>query len=76
MHDAWCDGEACARSSADRALGFEPRGRRFESCRACQTCTKLGDDAIGVRMFTHDTQILLDALDDFEKLHEAKSKEA
>ena len=26
--------EACARSSADRALGFEPRGRRFDSCRA------------------------------------------
>lgn len=33
--------------------------------------SKLGDDAIGVRMFTHDVQIILDAVDNFVKAHEA-----
>ena len=36
---------------------------------------KLGDDNVGVKMFTHDVQIILDAVDNFVKLHEPKAKE-
>lgn len=35
---------------------------------------KVGDDSIGVRFFTYDTQVILDALDNFERAHEPKEK--
>ena len=36
---------------------------------------KISADDIGVRMFTRDITVIIDALDDFERLHEAKAKE-